>query len=116
MTDKEIEAIIERAIRKNMITLKAAGAFKDNKSIIYKEVAGMLTDYYKNDADNESLEAALEKIKTDTYFDIIPLYFYSNNTIEHIASRYDVDASTITRNKKRLCFELYELMGEKKDG
>lgn len=111
MTDKEIEAIIERAIRKNMIALKAAGALKDNKSMIYEDVARMLTDYYKNDAENERLEAALEELKNDMYFDIIPLYYYSNNTIEHIAKRYDVDDSTITRNKKRLCFEIYELMG-----
>lgn len=112
---KEIEAIIEETIKKTIKELKAAGALKDANSMIYKEISDILSDYYKNDAENERLEAALEELKNDIYFDIIPLYYYSNNTIEHIASRYDVDASTITRNKKRLCFAIHELMGDKKD-
>ena len=54
-------------------------------------------------------------MKDDDYFDIIPLYYFTGNTIEHIASGYDVDISTITRNKKRLCYEIYMILEGKKN-
>ncbi len=112
MTDTDIEAIIKKTAIETVKQLRVQGALKDNRSIVYAKVSRMLREFFKNDQDNEQLKAALEKLKNDAYFDIIPLYYYSNNTIEHIASGFEVDTSTITRNKKRLCYEIYELMGE----
>ena len=113
MTRQEIEEIIKQTAIATIEELKAAGAI-DQSKMIYSDVEKLLRDYYKNDADNAPLEDALKKIRTDSYFDIIPLYYYSDNTIEHIASLYDVDTSTITRNKKRLCFKIHTLLeGEK---
>lgn len=113
MTDKEIEAIIKQTAITTIEELKAAGAI-DQGGMIYRDVEKLLRDYYKNDAENAGLEKALKQIRTDAYFDIIPLYYYSDNTIEHIASLYDVDNSTITRNKKRLCFKIFKLLEEEK--
>ena len=109
MTQKEIETIIKQTARATIEELKAAGAI-DQNGMIYKDVEKLLRDYYKHDKDNAQLERILQEIKTDSYFDIIPLFYYSGNTIEHIASLYDVDTSTIARNKKRLCFKIYTLM------
>ena len=112
MTKQEIEQIIKQTALATVEELKAAGAI-DQTGMIYKDVEKLLREYYKNDSDNSSLEEALGKIRNDAYYDIIPLYYYSDNTIEHIASLYDVDTSTITRNKKRLCFKIHKLMEEK---
>lgn len=101
----------DRAAHKTVMQLKAAGALKDNNSIIHREISKALRSYYQNGQENKDLENALDQLKDDAYIDIIPLYYYSGNTIEHIAAAYDVDISTITRNKKRLCYEIYELMG-----
>lgn len=113
MTRQEIEEIIKQTAIATVEELKAAGAI-DQRGMVYKDVEKLLREYYKNDEDNVRLEEVLKKIRTDSYFDIIPLYYYSDNTIEHIAQLYDVDTSTITRNKKRLCFKIYTLLeGEK---
>lgn len=111
MTDKEIENIVDKTIKRTFYQLKAAGALKSREAIIYKHVSDILTDYYKHDVENERLESALEELENDAYFDIIPLYYFSDCTIEHLAAKFEVDASTITRNKRRLCMELYERMG-----
>lgn len=106
-----INSTADKAAKKTVAELKAAGALKDNTSIIHKEVSKALRSYYQAGQKDKDLEEALSQLKDDIYIDIIPLYYYSGNTIEHIASAYDVDVSTITRNKKRLCYEIYELMG-----
>ena len=112
MTDNDIEAIIKKTAVETVRQLRVQGALKDSKSIVYAHMSRMLRDYFENNRENDRLRQALDKLRDDAYFDIIPLYYYSNNTIEHIASGFEVDASTITRNKKRLCYEIYELMGE----
>ena len=112
MTRQEIEEIIKQTAIATVEELKAAGAI-DQSGLIYRSVEKHLRDYYKNDAEDPDLEEALRGIRTDAYYDVIPLYYYSDNTIEHIASLYDVDTSTITRNKKRLCFKIYKLMEDK---
>lgn len=109
-----INSTADKTVHKAISELKAAGFFKDVRSIVHKEISTRLRAYYKGAADPK-LEAALQELKDDDYFDIIPLYYYTGNTIEHIADGYDVDISTITRNKKRLCFEIYELMEGEND-
>jgi DNA-directed RNA polymerase specialized sigma subunit len=104
-----IEGTADKTVHKAICELKAAGFLKDVRQIVHKEISGRLRNYYKG-AEDPKLEEAIEQLKDDDYFDIIPLYYCTGNTIEHIASGYDVDVSTITRNKKRLCFEIYELM------
>ena len=112
MTKQEITEIIKQTALATVEELKAAGAI-DTSGLIYRSVEKLLREYFKNDCENAKLEEALGMIRTDAYYDIIPLYYYSDNTIEHIASLYDVDTSTITRNKKRLCFKIYKIMEEK---
>lgn len=109
-----ITSTADCTVQKAIAELKAAGFIKDVRSVVHKEISGRLKNYYKG-APDPKLKDALEQLKDDDYFDIIPLYYFSGNTIEHIASGYDVDVSTITRNKKRLCFELYEIMEDLKD-
>lgn len=110
--DRAIKVYIDSAIKKTVRELKKQGVINTDDSAGYAEAVARLKAYYKNDLQDDEITGALEKLSNDRYIDIIPLYFYSKNTIEHIASLYDVEISTITRNKKRLCMEIYKLITE----
>lgn len=113
MTDSEkleIQAYIDSTIKKTVQELKKNGLINTDPKNGYDKTVSKLRAYYQNDKDDERITKALDAIKDDVYFDIIPLYYLSNQTIEHIASMYNVDTSTITRNKKRLCMEIYKLI------
>mgnify|MGYP003465036329 CR=1 FL=1 len=58
----------------------------------------------------DKLKTALEVFRNDMYIDIINLYYRDGETIERIAEELDVDISTVTRNKKRLCLSLYNAL------
>ena len=115
MTTTQVEAIIERTVKKAVSELKSAGFIKKESELIYKESSKRLTRYFQGDEDTE-LERVLVDLKRDFYFEIIPLFYGEELTIESIARHFNVDASTVTRNKKRLCIEIYEMLGDLKDG
>jgi len=48
------------------------------------------------------IDAALDKIRDDPYFEIIQMKYFDGKTREEIADDFEVDVSTITRNKNRL--------------
>lgn len=48
------------------------------------------------------IDAALDSLEDDPYFDIIRMKYFEGSTREEIAEYFDVDASTISRNKNRL--------------
>ena len=100
-------------------TIKKAGLPKRSTSII--SFSSNATYEIKTDADKveEKIEAieqsiqvtknfisiiddALAKLKDDPYFEIIPMKYFENKTREEIAEYFDVDVSTISRNKNRL--------------
>lgn len=59
------------------------------------------------------VENALLHIYEDKYYDIIPLKYFKNYTIEEIADELNVDRRTIGRNRTRLIKELqYNLFPE----
>lgn len=59
------------------------------------------------------VENALLHICEDKYYDIIPLRYFKNYTIEEIADELNVDRRTIGRNRTRLIKELqYNLFPE----
>lgn len=112
MTDKKIESLIEKTVKKAFKELKENGALKSQGDLIYKDISKLLRQYFKTGEENVLLKNALDQLQDDYYIKIIPLYYSREKTIEELAAIYCVDVSTITRNKKRLCFEIYELMEE----
>lgn len=48
------------------------------------------------------IDRALETIKDDMYYDIIPMKYFDESKIESIAEHFGKDESTIKRNKSRL--------------
>lgn len=48
------------------------------------------------------IDAAIDVLKDDPYFDIIRMKYFEGQTREEIAEYFEVDVSTISRNKNRL--------------
>lgn len=107
MIDAETKRYIDVVVRETIEAYKRGGILKDFKDVAYSESTKILTDYYQSGMTDERITTALEEIFDDRYFDILPQYFLKHLTIEQIAEAYNVDVSTIVRNKKRLCIDLY---------
>ena len=101
-----VQEIVNETIRQ----LKRNGLLKSVTDMAYHEATVMLKNYYKNYEQDKAITAALKKIESDPYFKIIPLYFSYGYTIEELAEYYDVEISTISRNKKRLSLNVYNLI------
>lgn len=105
----EIRSFIDYAIEKAIKEFKKKGILKDASEVAYAEVSKELTAYYLEDLGefNSEIRQALDDLRLDPYIDIIPLYYSENRTIEDIAEVLGVDVSTVVRNKKRLCLDIY---------
>ena len=114
MTEKKIEALIDKTVKKAFKELKDKGALKSQTELIYKDISKYLRCYFKDLYDSGSGDPkvgnAISQLKDDRFFCIIENYYGQGYTLEELAGMYRCDISTITRNKKRLCFEIYELM------
>ena len=116
MTEKKIEALIDKSVQRAFKTLKDKGIIKNQTDLIYKDMSKLLRCYFRDVDDSGSgdpkIENALSQLENDRFFVIIPQYYQQGYTLEELALMQHCDISTITRNKKRLCFEIYELMEE----
>ena len=102
MTKEEIREVVEMTVK----AMKKQGMTKIYGEIMYREMARKLYGHF-NDEYSEKVARAMEEIKTDPYYSIIPMYYGKRMTHEQIAEKMSVEVSTITRNKKRLCIEIY---------
>ena len=104
MTDAEIKKIVKMTVRET----KMKGVISE----IYDEISSKLWRYYQLNISSPALEFALDQLRNDIYFDIIPLYYKQNCTIDAISDKLHIDASTVVRHKKRLCLEIYSMFEE----
>ena len=116
MTDKKIEAIIEKSVKRAFKELKDKGALKSQTDLIYKDTSKLLRAYFADtfdDADADPrLVNAIAQIRNDRFYSILPDFYGLGYTLDELSEKLRCDISTITRNKKRLCLEIYELMEE----
>lgn len=80
---------------------------KSVDELAYSDVSGLLAAYYDGGEQDTQIRAAVEGLKGDYYYKVLPLYFGYKYTIEQIAEEFGVEVSTIVRNKKRLCLQVY---------
>jgi len=52
------------------------------------------------------VKSALKKIENDKYYDIIPMYYFEEKTIEEIAEECEWAVGTVSKHKKRLMNDL----------
>lgn len=110
MTDAEIRRYIDEAVNRTLSALRNTGALKDADDMNYANISYMLSDYYNNGEAVEKITKALNSIKYDEYFEIIPMYYGDGMKIDDISKRLKKDISTIVRNKKRLCLQIYTML------
>lgn len=108
------EKTIKDIVKETVAELRRKGMLKEPEKSAYAEMSERLRAYYKAPSGYRAMKLknitlALEQIASDPYYDIIPMYFKQNFTLERIAEYLAVEVSTVTRNKKRLCLMLYEL-------
>lgn len=110
MTENDIIKYIDMVVEKTVATLKNNGMLKEPDERNYADISYILTDYYQNGQNVPKIERALNSVKGDDYFEIIPYYYGDGMKIDSIAKVMGVDTSTIVRNKKRLCMLIYTSM------
>lgn len=100
------EQIIE-IVKLTVKELKREELLRDAEGVAYKEISERLRMLYEEGHSDPELRYALKEIQGDRYFDTVFLYYAKGFTVEAIAELLDVDVRTVTRNKKRLCLDLY---------
>ena len=103
MDKDEIREIVRETIRE----LQQIGILKSQTEFAFAEATAILNAYYADGETDPVITKALKDIESDTYYKTIPLFFDYGYTLEQIAEVFDVDVTTISRNKKRLCLAIY---------
>ena len=107
MTESDIIKYIDMVVDKTVKALTKNNVLKNGDDVKYADISYMLIDYYQNGQNVPKIETALDIIKTDDYFEIIPMYYGDRLSISEVAKQLGKDTSTIVRNKKRLCLQIY---------
>jgi RNA polymerase sigma factor (sigma-70 family) len=100
------ESDVKRIIQMTIKELKKQELLRDAESAAYNEISKRLFRYYMGYRDDD-LQSVLDEVKGDRYFNIITMFYFESYTVEKIAEHLDVDVRTVSRNKKRLCLEIY---------
>ena len=112
--DFDIKAVINDTVNMTVLKLKMAGLMRDNKKTAYQKKEELLRNYntlkVSDSPDARKLinkiDMALDTIKSDIYYEIIPLYYFDDQTRDYIAEYYDTTVTTISRNKTKLINKL----------
>lgn len=94
---------VKEVVRETIDELFRQDKIKDN---IYAEAMQMIFDYYGGKGTAKTGEA-IKALQGDAYYKIIPRYFRDGCTNEQLAIAFDCEVSTIYRNKRRLCLEIW---------
>lgn len=118
MNENDVNKIINDTVNNTVLKLKMAGLLRDGRQSAYQKTEELLRNY--NDfklSDQpytiklvEKIETALESIKDDIYYEIIPMTYFKNQTRESIAEKFNTTQRTISRNKGRLINQLKVLL------
>lgn len=106
MTEAEVRRIVHATVEE----LRRQGFLRNDSELSYAEVSGLLSDYYKDGETDRELRRILKSLESDPYYKIIPLYYDYGYTMEKLAEVFDVEVSTIYRNKKRLCLSIFSAL------
>ena len=107
----DLQRVIRSTVKATVDELKRSGMLKSSNDAIYKSVSDRLISYYKTPNRDKKMVAALSQLEGDYYFGILEMFFGSRYTVEYIAGKFGCEASTISRNKRRLCLTLHSLLG-----
>ena len=106
LNTEEIEYIVKKTIKE----MRAAGMIREGYKPVTQRTEELLRYYPKLKISNKpytieavkKIEAALNTIRDDQYYEIIDLYYFQNLSREIIAEHFNTNEKTITRNRRRL--------------
>ena len=109
-----IEDIIKRTVDETILRLQVAGLLKDAEKTAYQKTEELLRSYNALSMSGDEtaermilkIEAALQLIKDDQYYEIIPRFYISVESREALADSMQISVTTISRNKARLVEKL----------
>ena len=111
MIDEAIREVIDETVNATVLKMKMVGLVKDNTKTAFQKTEEILRNYptFKKIKDQpytvklvKQIEEALEEIRDDPYYDIIPMYYFEGETRENIALTLETTVRTVARNKRRL--------------
>lgn len=73
----------------------------------YAFTSYMLRAYYRRPDLWEDIGRAVEAVKEDPYFQVIPAFYRDHMPAADIGIAYHCDERTVNRHKRRLCLEIY---------
>ncbi len=106
----EIEEIIERTVEKTIARMTVAGVLKVDQKPVTQRTVDLLERYEQLKLSDQpfsrkvvaQIEIALDQIRNDPFYAIIPMFYFEKKTRENIAEFFNVSEKTVTRNRKRL--------------
>lgn len=115
-----VDEIILQTVNCTIARLKLSGLMKDDQQTAFQKTEKMLRAY--NDMKQSHSEKgtaekfiaivdkALESIREEPYYDIIPMIYFENRSREAVAEYFDTTVTTISRNKRKLINKLKTLL------
>lgn len=112
----EISEIIQATVDQTILKLKMTGLMKDSQQTAFQKTEYVLRNYnnfkkaYSEDNTARKfidlVNAALEELESDPYYEVIPMTYFHNRTREEVAEYFDTTVTTISRHKTRLINQL----------
>ena len=110
----DIEEIIEQAVERTVTRLMSDGVIRTDRKSVAQKTIDLLERYEQFKLSDQpytrkvvaQIDSALSMIRSDTYYQIIPMYYFEHLTIFEISETFHVSEKTITRNRKRLIRQL----------
>ena len=113
---EDIKSIIQSTVDYTIAKLKLCGLMKDKRQTAFQKTEQILRSYndmkksYSEDGTAKKfidiIDKALEELKDDIYYDIIPMIYFEGCSREEVAEFFDTTVTTISRNKRRLIEKL----------
>lgn len=116
MTEQEIKAYIDKTAKRTaeniMDEFTEKKLLHDDPDLSYRFMSKKLFQYFNDGTNDVRVKKALEMIETDSWIEIIYIYYAKNMTIMQCAEQLKCDVATIVRNKRRIVLSAYEAWEE----
>lgn len=95
---------------KSITSFGGSGATLEYEDIIKEQISSIQRSINSTERGIKNIDDALARIKDYRYVEIIDMWYFKNKNRDEIAEHLGIDASTVSRNKKKLINELSILL------
>lgn len=104
IVQQTVDATISKLIMAGLMTNQTLSAVQRTEQIL-KNYTLLKNSVRKNKTSENFLnlvDVALDNVKSNSYYDIIPLIYFEGKTREQVAEFFDTSVRTVNRRKKKL--------------